>query len=81
MLENVVSCTGSVEVWLGNLLQEMQFTVQTFLSQIASSFFNAEFNFFEEFKEFCGQVGEHFSSIDLIDSPFYIDFDFNFRPV
>lgn len=56
-LENVVSCTGSVELWLGNLLQEMQFTIQTILAQIAYSFSNPEFNFFEEFKEYCGQVG------------------------
>lgn len=52
-----MSCTGSVELWLGNLLQEMQFTIQTILAQIAYNFFNPDYNFFEEFKEFCGQVG------------------------
>lgn len=57
MLENIVSCVGSVENWLGNLLQEMQYTIQTMLALFASSLTNPNFNFFEEFKEYSVQVG------------------------
>ena len=56
-LENVVNCVGSVELWLGRLLKEMQDTIRTILASMAVSLNDPEFSFHEEFPSFCGQAG------------------------
>ncbi|KAH8280805.1 hypothetical protein KR054_012086, partial [Drosophila jambulina] len=55
--ENTVQCLGSVEIWLGRLLKEMQDTVRTILALMSVSLNDPEFNFAEEFPSFCGQAG------------------------
>ncbi|XP_026846872.1 dynein heavy chain 8, axonemal [Drosophila persimilis] len=55
--ENTVQCAGSVELWLGRLLKEMQDTMKTVLASMAVSLNDPEFNFAEEFPTFCGQAG------------------------
>lgn len=55
--ENTVQCIGSVEIWLGRLLKEMQDTIKTILASMAVSLNDPEFNFAEEFPSFCGQAG------------------------
>ncbi|XP_037951167.1 dynein heavy chain 8, axonemal [Teleopsis dalmanni] len=56
-LENAVQCTGSVEIWLGRLLKEMQDTMRTTLAGMAANLNDPDFNFVEEFPSFCGQAG------------------------
>lgn len=55
--ETPVTCSGSVELWLGKLLKEMQDTMRTILASIAQSLNDPEFIFVEEFPAYCGQVG------------------------
>ncbi|KAH8266313.1 hypothetical protein KR038_003269, partial [Drosophila bunnanda] len=55
--ENTVQCLGSVEIWLGRLLKEMQDTMRTILASMSVSLNDPEFNFAEEFPSFCGQAG------------------------
>lgn len=55
-LDAIVNCLGGVEVWIGNLLVEMQSTVQMILAQMAMAQLEPEFNFIVDFQEYCGQV-------------------------
>ncbi|XP_039952580.1 dynein heavy chain 8, axonemal [Bactrocera tryoni] len=55
--ETPVTCSGSVEVWLGKLLKEMQDTIRSILASMAQSLNDPEFIFVEEFPAFCGQAG------------------------
>lgn len=57
-LDNIVNCVGGVEMWLGKLLEEMQYTVQSFLAGIATQMMEPEFNFIVDFQEYCGQVSK-----------------------
>lgn len=50
-------CTGGVEFWLGRLLSEMQSTIEQILATIATALSDPEFNFIDDFQEFCGQAG------------------------
>lgn len=56
-LETPLQCVGSVEIWLGRLLKEMQDTMRTILAGMAISLHDPEFSFVEEFPSFCGQAG------------------------
>ncbi|XP_036329883.1 dynein heavy chain 8, axonemal-like [Rhagoletis pomonella] len=55
--ETPVQCSGSVEIWLGKLLKEMQDTMRTILASMAQSLSDPEFIFVEEFPAYCGQAG------------------------
>lgn len=63
-LENIVSCTDGVEIWLGRLLEEMINTIQCILAKIASELLDPEFDFVKDFQEYCGQVRKPSERID-----------------
>lgn len=49
-------------MWIGKLLEEMQYTVQSFLAGIAVQMMEPEFNFLIDFQEYCGQVSRYFTT-------------------
>ncbi|XP_055711493.1 dynein axonemal heavy chain 8-like [Phlebotomus papatasi] len=56
-LIKLVGCADSVEIWLGELLKEMQNTIKIIAADMARAVVEKKFNFVTEFEKYTGQMG------------------------
>ncbi|GAB0086567.1 Dynein heavy chain [Sergentomyia squamirostris] len=57
ILSKPVICSKVVEIWLGELLKEMQDTIKSLAADTAKSVIDEKFDFIKEFNNYTGQLG------------------------